>query len=84
MKEYIFGERNRIPLSIAENPQMFREASRFVANSPGKAGRFFSWAPNAGPGSGRRRGETLRCVFRDHRWLVHATKWATLQNPSSG
>jgi len=36
-----------------------------VSESPGKAGPFCSWAPNAGAGSGRRRVQTLRCVFRE-------------------
>jgi len=84
MKEYIFGERNGIhiiDLQKTLKKKMFREASRFVSELSGKAGRFFSWAPNGRPRKRSPKSETLRCVFREPTagWVATLTNWATLQ-----
>jgi len=61
-----FGERNGIHIiDLQKTLKMFREASRFVSELPGKAGPFCSWAPNARRRKRSPKSQTLRCVFRE-------------------
>jgi len=70
MKEYIFGERNGIHIiDLQKTLKMFANRAAWSANSPPKAETYYSWAPTAGPGSGRREAKRCGAFFVNHRWL---------------
>jgi len=88
MKEYIFGERNGIHIiDLQKTLKMFREASRFVMRTfRARAGSSFRGHQTAGAGSGRRRSQALRRVFREPPLAGrHADELGgRCKNPSSG